>query len=173
MIIRPAEPRDLSSIEGLFHKLVNYLRDRGQWLYAKDRIKLENGVSGYIVGVFHNDDHLMLVKEDDRGRVDGFLIGRLISFYPFFEHNLVAEVMAMYPLGVHNRAMARRFEEWAIERGATATCNYHTPQNDMAAKLFRHEGRRVAWEIWFRPFDEADYENLQQDRLRHDLGGSS
>jgi hypothetical protein len=171
MKIRPAEPRDLRKIEEMYHKLVAYLEDCGQTLYARDRFKYENAVSGYLNGVFYDENHLVLVKEDAKGDADAFLIGRLIQYYPFFEYDLWAEVMATFPLGLHTRHLARQFELWAMERGAQGTGNYSTPGNEFAEKMFEHEGRKKVWHIYFRPFDEADYENLHQNSSGHGNGG--
>lgn len=173
MVIRQAEPRDIHDIYPLFLRLIDYLKEKGNDMYARDLNEMKNGVMGYIIGVFHDENHLVLVKEGDQGEVNAFLIGRIIPYYPFFEHKLWGEIMATFPLSLNTRFLARKFEEWAIGKGATGTGNYSTPGNDIAASMFVHEGREKVWEIYFRPFTEADYESLHQDRLGHGNGGGS
>ena len=155
MQIRPAEPRDILGLGELFFRLTEYIDVYGQDMFAKDPAKFQNGAVGFLIGIMHHEDYLVLVAEDKDKKLVGFLIGRMAGFFPFFEHEIVGEILWHYPLDLNTRPMARRFERWAKEKGATATANYHRPGNDMAAKAFAHHGLRVVWHYYFKPLEDT------------------
>lgn len=156
MMIRKAEPRDIPAIIAMFYKLLAYLEDCGQKLYARDRRKFENGVVGFIVGKLFHEDSLVLVGVDEKDDPVGFLIGGLRPMEAFFENDLIGEIQWHYPLSLNTRQFARELEKWAAGRGATASLNYHTPGNEAVAKMFAHDGRTVAWHIYIRQFEKPD-----------------
>ena len=145
MKIRPAEPRDISTIEYLFRKLLDYLERCGQTMYAKDPVKLANGITGFIIGKIFHDDSLVLVGVNDEDKPISFLIGGLRQLEKFFEYDNLAEIQWVYPFNSNVRQMAKVFEEWGREKGATGVSNFGTPGNIRVEKFFEHEGRKKAW----------------------------
>ena len=152
MIIRQAEPRDLVYIIAMFHDLLQYLRDCGQWLYTDDWERYENGVTAYIVNKMGHDKSLILVSEDGDGTIIGFMMGEILNYAPFFEHQVVGEIQWTWPLRMGTREFARAFEAWAARQGATAGSNYATPGNKSSIKAMEHYGLRLAFHHFFKPY---------------------
>jgi len=154
VIIRQAEPRDVTAIVLLFHGLLEYLRECGQWLYNPDLVEFANGVTGYIIGKMYHEGSRVLVSEDAVGKVNGFLIGEIVHYPMFFKYQKVGEIQWTSPLRMRTRDLARAFEAWAAEQGATGGGNYATPGNETSIKAMEHHGLRLAFYHFFKPYDK-------------------
>jgi hypothetical protein len=152
MTTRKAEPRDIPVLVDMMFKLTAWLKNCGQWAYAKDSRKFMNGINAFVVGKLLDEvNSLVLVGVDENDDAVSMLIGGLRQMDPFFEHNLIVELLWLYPLNINSRQMERELEKWGIEKGATAMGNYSTPGNTRAETLMIHEGRKVVWNYLIRP----------------------
>jgi hypothetical protein len=52
------------------------------------------------------------------------------------------------------RDLARAFEAWAAEQGATAGSNYATPGNSTSIKIMEHHGMELKYYQFFKPYKE-------------------
>ena len=157
MKVRQAEPRDVSSIERLFHELLECLQGLGQKWYKQDKAELRNGVAGFIIGKMFQEDGLVLVSEDKNGEVEGFLIGGIVHYSKIFEHEILGEIQWLYPISLKelptfSRKMANIFEVWARTKGATAGSNYCLPGNEQAQRLMEHDGREKVFYYYIKPY---------------------
>lgn len=148
----------------MFLKLLVYLEGKGQKYYAQDMNRLHNGVTGFVVGKMFQEHSIVLVGEDNCGGVCGFLIGGIIQYPPFFEHELLGEVQWMYPLSleenpIFSRQISRAFEVWARTKGCTAGSNYCLPGNVEAQKLMAHDGREHVFNYYIKPYPAIGGEN--------------
>ena len=157
-MIRKAEPRDLPRVIELFHLLLQHLKKCGQWAYHRDQQQFENGVAGYVASkLFGSEEHIVLVSENDNGQVEGFLIGWIIGFAPFFQFQTVAELQWLYPLSWKCAPSLRNaFEDWAKAKGATARSNYITPGNEVSEIAMKRDGSKLAFHYYFNPFETGE-----------------
>ena len=153
MKIRKAEPRDISTIEYLFRKLLDYLQRHGQNSYSKDVRKFRNGIHDFLDWKVRHEDSLVLVTVNDEDEATGFLIGGLRQLEPFFEYVMLAEIQWVYPFNTSVRQMEKEFERWGMEKGAQAVSNFGTPGNIRVEKSFFHEGREKVWHYYIKPLE--------------------
>ena len=157
MIIRLAEPRDISTIEDMFHQLLEHLRGCGQKYYQQDSVTLRNGVMGFIIGKMYDENSVIYVSENKDGQVQGFLIGGIVYYPIFFQHEKLGEIQWMDRLSLisnptYSRQMSRAFEIWARSKGCTAGSNYCLPGNIQAQKLMKHDGRDHVFNYYIKPY---------------------
>lgn len=144
-MIRQAELRDLSDIENLFLKLLLYLMDLGEEWYVRDSKELQNGIVAYILGALQAPTHIVLVSEDRENTIDGFLLGTLLTFPSFYHHKLMGRIDWLYPLQSQARQLIEEFECWAKSQNATTLFANSNPNNELALKLYKREGWKLAW----------------------------
>lgn len=162
MKVRPAELRDLDRLKAMFIALCDHLKACDQWLLNSDRRELENGVVGFLLRKMfppEGEESVIFVAADDQDRPTGFIIGWIVCFPQFFQHQRVADVQFMYPLSfAQSPQLAFAFETWGRSRGATATSNCATPGNTASIKVMERDGRKLAYYQFFKPLEKIPYE---------------
>lgn len=156
MKIRPAEPRDLPALIGMMHELLAFLKGKGQELYTENKADFDNGVVEFLTIQMSpvtegQRPHTVLVGVDDKDWPVGFICGWLTYYPRFWKYPTVAELQFMWPLAPSSYRLAAAFEAWGKENGATGTSNYATPGNELSVKAILRNGRKKAFEMFFKP----------------------
>lgn len=150
-MIRQAEPRDLPELKELFGKLCDYLRGCGQWLLTDDPKDFDNGAYLFLLAKMAHEESVVFVSVDVQDVPTGFVIGWLIHYPGFYKYPVVGELQYLYPLSFQvGGPLARAFEKWSKERGATSLSNYQTPGNEKAGKIMERNGRKLAYHHYFK-----------------------
>jgi hypothetical protein len=154
MKVRRAELRDIPILTGLFIKLLDQLKDYGQWLLSDNPVDTENGVVSFLLFKMHTEENIVLVSVDDDDRPIGFLAGWVVNYPLFYKHQRVSELQFLYPLSFKSSYLLKEFENWARELGATAETNYATPNHEMSIKCMVRANRRLGYLHFYKTYEE-------------------
>ena len=154
MKVRQAELRDLPEVKEMFVKLIDYVKDCGQWALSDNPADIGNGIMGFLLSKMSHEENVLLVAVGDDDVPTGFLAGWIMNYPMFYQHQKVAELQFLYPLSFSEGAPLRTaFDEWGKGLGATATSNYCTPGNEASRKVMERDGRRLSYTHYFKPYE--------------------
>lgn len=133
MTVRPAQERDIPKLLDLSGVLFRYLKsvDETGTLAEDENLIVGATIMQIAFMMHHPADNVVLVMENERWDITGFLCGR-IEFYPsFYAHPAVAAILSIYPMADSSNPMLKAFDAWGRERGATRRTAYMSFKNDM------------------------------------------
>lgn len=132
--IRQAETRDIPIIIRQMGNLLAYLKKQGVSNFADDQNQYVGGLIEYVALKMNNPNHIIFIKDES------ILIGMVEMFPGFMKHRLVGFLEYVYPLSFGSTPMAQEFEEWAVDRGATAIVCLAYAQLDKYLAMYQREG---------------------------------
>lgn len=159
MIIRKATIRDLYLILPMFGDLINYLREHGNGneLFVDDEMTLFGGITEYLAGRINLQEQggfVVLVGEnEDDGSLASFLVGNVERLPTFCRLGAVGNIEYIYPLSLKSRRLARAFDAWAKQLGATARVCRCDVRNERAYEVYRRfEKSQHVQNVFVKPF---------------------
>jgi hypothetical protein len=157
MVARLAEQRDLLKIIELSQVLFKHMKsiDEVEAL-ATD----ENIIAGALIAntmlLFQSPDSLLVVMEDERGTVRGFLCGRIEMYPPYYAHPRVGAVLSFYPLSPASKPMLNVFDKWAKDAGCTARKSYQSIKDDLGIEAMIGDGMEPSCLILSMPYETGE-----------------
>jgi len=154
MKVRQAELRDIPILTGLFVKLLDQLKGYGQWLLSDNPVDIENGVVSFLLFKMHTEENVVFVSVDKDDRPVGFLVGWIVRYPLFYQHQIVLELQFAYPLSFEcTPYLLKEFEKWGKELGATLTTNYASPNHEKSIKCMVRDKRKLTYLHFSRPIN--------------------
>jgi hypothetical protein len=164
MIVRQAEPRDLSRVEAMFKELCDFFAGKNprhpiepHALLNPDVKARDNGIATFLWIKLTNEEHILLVGEDEAGELVGFITGWIVYYPSIFKHQKVGEIQFMWPLSFDKSHKLRQaFDKWARSHGATASSNYAAVGHESSIKAFKRAGRQLTHYCFFAPYVQEE-----------------
>jgi len=159
MKVRQGELRDIPVLTGLFITLLDQLKDYGQWLLSDNPVEIENGVVAFLLFKMHTEENVVFVSVNEDDRPIGFLVGWILNYHSFYQHQRVNELQFLYPLSFESAPyLLDEFKKWGMALGATAESNYATPENEPSIRCMVRDGRRLSYLHFCKPYEVESYE---------------
>jgi hypothetical protein len=152
-MIRKAEPRDLPEIVELWEQMAEYENKCGSDLYDPDDHKRLNSYYQACAQLMGNDQGIILVSEDDAGKIYGFLAATIYRMFGFAKREIQVKVMAINfsadtsPLvkAINLRKGYKLLRQWGKQFGATGVEGNIFHNNNTAREMNRKFGFRATY----------------------------
>jgi hypothetical protein len=156
MIVRNCEPKDLPSVLNFAIVMLNHLRQQpGSCQFVKDENMSIGGIIETLGFLLFTNEHILLSMVDERGRVCGFLGGRIEIYPSYYVHKKVGAILHIYPMSGSSNPLVEAFDKWAKENGCTARTSYMAIHNDLAEPLMESLGMKPVASIYSMGYTNA------------------
>jgi len=141
MTIRKCESRDIPSVLNLAVSMMQHMKQQpGITQFAEDDNVLVGGIIETLIFWMMYDKHILLVMPDARGRITGFLGGRVETYPAYYAHKQVGAILSVYPFAATAKPLVDAFDQWAKANGCTSRTAYMLSSFDLGTDFMKEIG---------------------------------
>lgn len=142
MRVRPAQERDITKLLTMCGMLFRYLKtiDETGTLTDDENLLAGSSLTQMVFMMTHPQDNAVLVMEDERSDIRGFLCGRVELYPPYYAHPRVGAVISFYPMSDASGPLWDAFDLWVKERGCTRRMAYLSVKAELGIEAATGEG---------------------------------